>query len=66
MIGVMLSNIVSNSENIDKLKKDYKGLCFVGIIGCGCLYLLTKLSEQHEHRIAELESTINEIKSKGE
>ena len=66
MIGIMLSNIVSNSEKIDKLRKDQKSLCLIGIIGFGCLYLVSKLSENHEYRIAKLENTIKEIKSKGE
>lgn len=66
MIGVLLSGIVDNATNIQKLKKDINSLCISSVITLGCVYIVAKVVKRHESQIDALENTIMEIKSKGE
>lgn len=70
MINLMIKNIFENSKNIDKIvehvnkvnKRNCLNFALIGFAIC----LVTIVIEKHDQRIEELETQLEEMKSKGE
>lgn len=70
MIDLVIKNVFQNSNKIDTIinhiNKTNKRYCAMFLLIAANFYITTKIIKNHDNKIKEFESKLEEIKSKGE